>query len=173
MNKTTQINTANTKRKTTETNRTQTARNTQHRLDSARLTHHSVLIEDLDDDRGRFVLDLLHVAVEHDFVEDEHLVPRRTQGLVDHLEHRPSEIRSQNDHRSEGRLRQREPLCVSCCFGEAACRGCAVVTSQNNASWKIVRLPHRNAWNQQQLFDAGFYQMGLLSHPNSQRCVPS
>ena len=61
-------------------------------------THHPVLVKDLDDDGGRFVLDLRHVAIHDDLVKDEHLVPGRAEGLVDYLgaltlvaEHHPGE----------------------------------------------------------------------------------
>lgn len=48
-------------------------------------THHFVLIEQLDDDGGRVFLDLLGGAVDQDVVEQQQLVPRWAEGLVDHL----------------------------------------------------------------------------------------
>ena len=45
-----------------------------------------VLVEELDDELRRLVLDLVDRAVDDHLVEDEHLVPRRRQRLVNHLQ---------------------------------------------------------------------------------------
>ncbi len=45
------------------------------------------MVEDLDDDFGRFLRDLLRLAVDLDLLEDERLVPRGTQRLVELLRH--------------------------------------------------------------------------------------
>ena len=66
------------------------------------ITDHSILVEDLDDDLWWLLLDLVDAAEHDDFVEDEHLVPRRRQRLVDHL--RAQTLVAEHDARE--RIRQ-------------------------------------------------------------------
>ena len=57
------------------------------------MTYNDVVVIDLDDGDWRTPDELFAQTVDDDVVEDQRLVPRRTQSLADHLHNRPCDYR--------------------------------------------------------------------------------